>query len=367
MKKHYLYAMSLALVSMLGACSNDDEPNDNGGTGEPDETAYADVAYILNQGNMGQKVEGRLSVLDENRQELSSGVFQAVNKRSLGDTPQCGIAYGSKIYVGVYVSNTIEIIDRNTYKSIKQISLENSDKGTQPRSMVAKNGKVYVSMYDGYVARLDTLSMELDASVKVGPNPENIEIFNNRIYVPNSDGMNYKVGYGETASVVTLEPFAVEETIKVPLNPNKFMTDGTNLFLLSMGNYGDVDAEVYKMVEKVNDKGEKEIGFNSIAKATLAAVGAGKIYMVNAPYGGTVSYSRYDIASGTTREMKCDEVSYPSGIGVDAENGTLLISAMPLDGGYASYVLPGTLCEYDLNGLYRKTYNIGSGPAVIFF
>lgn len=91
-----------------------------------------------------------------------------INKRSLGGTPQDAIVYGSKMYIAIYGSNIIEIVDKNTAKSIKQI-VPTSTQGEGPRDIIAANGKVYVSMYDGYVSRIDTLSLTIDATLKVGP------------------------------------------------------------------------------------------------------------------------------------------------------------------------------------------------------
>ena len=39
------------------------------------------------------------------------------------------------------------------------------DRGEGPREIIAANGKVYVSMYDGYVSRIDTLSLTIDATL----------------------------------------------------------------------------------------------------------------------------------------------------------------------------------------------------------
>ena len=245
MKKFFLPAICVAtlMAQALTSCSSDDEPV----VDEPLIPAVTSGAFLLNQGNYSNKIEGSLNLLDFTTSTMTQNVFTTVNGRSLGSTPQCGVIYGSKMYIGMYESNTIEILDLRTCESLKQIRLENSTNGQQPRSMATDGGKVYISMYDGYVARLDTASMEIDASVKVGPNPEIITIYSGRIYVPNSDGMNWQNGYGTTASIVTLNPFKVESTFEVPLNPYKFFVRGSNLYLLSRGNYGDQQAAVYRI------------------------------------------------------------------------------------------------------------------------
>ena len=38
--------------------------------------------------------------------------FFDINKRSLGSTPQDAIVYGSKMYIAIYGSNIIEIVNK---------------------------------------------------------------------------------------------------------------------------------------------------------------------------------------------------------------------------------------------------------------
>lgn len=357
MKKNFLISSAAILLSVFAvACSDDDDPDQP----LPELPKTSEGAYILNQGSYYSNVEGMLSFVDYKTNSVTNSLFTKANGRSLGNTPQCAVVYGSRIYIGVYASNTIEIINKETYESVKQISLENSTNGQQPRSMVARDGKVYISMYDGYLARLDTLSMSIDASVKVGPNPEVIAIYKDKIYVPNSDGMNYKVGYGKTASIVSLNPFREESTIEVPLNPCEFFTNGDKLFLRSMGDYGDVAAAVYEI--------NADNSYREVAKATINAVKDNYVYLINAPYGApSVEYSRYDVTTGSISGMSISGIDSPSGMGVDPVTGNIFIASYPLENGYASYTLPGYVNEYDANGTFVKKYGVGAGTAFVFF
>lgn len=359
MRKNYLMA-GLALATMTGfvACSDDDDPSQ-----EPEKPVAENVvvngAFFLNQGNYSNKIEGSLNVLNYANSTMFNDVFKEANGRSLGSTPQCGLEYGGKIYLGMYESNTIEIIDRYTYESVKQISLEGSVNGQEPRSMVADGGKVYISMYDGYVARLDTASHSIEASVKVGPNPEVIGIYKNKLYVPNSDGMNYQVGYGETASVIDMSSFTVESTIDVPLNPYKFFTVGDNLYLLAKGNYYDVASTVSRL--------EDDGSFTELFNATIVSSYGNNIYYIDAPWGGTTAYGKYDTTVATSSSLPIENIDSPSEMGIDPNTGRMFISSYPLNNGYADYNSDGYVCEYDLNGVYKAKYDIGGGAPCIFF
>ncbi len=358
MKKYFSLMLIAASTLCFTACNNDDEPDKS--KPNPDLPTNIEGALILNQGNYDKQIEGSFTLIDYAATSSYQDLFQRANGRSLGASPQGGVVYGDKIYLGIYSSNTIEVIDRNTYKSVKQISLTNSE-GQSPRSLIAKDGKVYVSMFNGYVSRLDTLSLEIDKTVKVGPNPEVMAIRGKYLYVPNSDGLNYKVGYGTTASKINLDSFTVEKTFEVGLNPAQFASNGSDLFMLCKGNYNDVPAVIYRL-----DNDDK---YTEVAKATIMTVKGDNVYYINAPWGvEEITYAVYDIASGSTKKMLGDSgVESPCGLGVDPVNGNIVVTSYSMDNGKASYTTNGYAKVYDQNGTFMRRYEAGVGPCAIFF
>ena len=58
------------------------------------------------------------------------------------------------MYIAMYTSNVIWVVEPETLGIIK--SIQPTGEATLPRALAAKNGKVYVSMYTGYVACVDT-------------------------------------------------------------------------------------------------------------------------------------------------------------------------------------------------------------------
>ena len=48
---------------------------------------------------------------------------------------------------------------------------------------------------DVHKRQIDTLSLTIDATLNVGPNPEEMTVANGYLYVANSDGMNYGADY----------------------------------------------------------------------------------------------------------------------------------------------------------------------------
>lgn len=357
MKKLFPLCLLASFAVAFTGCSDDDDPT----VKNPDIPTVSTGAFVLNQGLYG-KLDGSLNVIDYTRLTYATNVFKNANGRSIGATPQCGIVYGSKIYVGMSESKTIEIIDRHTYKSVKQIRLENNPEGSEPRSMVAKGGKVYVSLYEGYVARLDTLKAEIDATVKVGPNPEIIAIHGNYIYVPNSDGLNWATGaYGETASVLSIEPFREVRQIKVPMNPKQFLTNGKNLYLLCMGNYKDKLSAIYSIAS--------DDSYTEVAKASMAAIKDNTLYLVNDQFADPENkgFFNYDISSSKLTPVTYEGVEAASGMGVDPITGNIVITSNFIEGGTTQYDRPGMTLLYDAGGKLITKFDGKTGQACIFF
>lgn len=357
MLKKIIYGAVCALCALsLASCG--DEPDDK--IVGPDPAPKSVGAYILNQGTQGYGIPGSLTFIGYNG-KAQQEIFKAANGRVLGSTPQCAVAYGSRIYIGDSQSNLVEVIDANTYKSQKTISLTSSEANT-PRSMAAKDGKVYISMYTGQVCRLDTASLSIDATVAVGPNPDKIAIHGKYLYVPNSDGLNWMVGYGTTASKIDLASFKVEKTIEVGLNPTEFVSNGSDLFLLCMGNYGDVAATVYKV--KADDSIEP------VAQATIVAISDKALYCINAPWGSVPECYLYDLNTKASKRILTDNfVDAPVAIAYDAVAGALVITSNTVDPatGYADYSAPGYANVYDNTLRLISTTPTGVTPAFIFF
>ena len=82
---------------------------------------YSTGAYVVNSGNMYSKIESSLTAIDYASSTATQNVFKTANGRTLGNTANDGIVYGNKIYLAVDQSNTIEVIDKKTKQSIKQI------------------------------------------------------------------------------------------------------------------------------------------------------------------------------------------------------------------------------------------------------
>lgn len=166
--------------------------------------------------------------------------FEARNGRGLGDTGNDMLRYGSKIYVLVNVSSTVEVLAYKTGKSIQQIPLQFNGKSAQPRSCVAYGGKVWITCFDGFVRAIDTTSFEVVHTIKVGQNPEGITIYGNRAFVANSGGLDAPV-YDSTVSVLDLLTATEIGKIKVGKNAGALAATSNGKIIVGVrGNYSSI-------------------------------------------------------------------------------------------------------------------------------
>lgn len=329
--------------------------------------------YTVNGGNKSGKIPASLTSYD-----YASGVatdpmqdaFMAANGIALGDGAQKAIIYGSKMYIAMYSSNLIWVVDPVSLKIITSIKPEGE--AINPRALAAKDGKVYASMYTGYVSRIDTVSMAVEASVKVGPNPDQIGIGGNKLYVANSDGSNSKTGYPDSSiSIVDLGSFTetkIKDIDKV-LNPTDVATNGTDVFVICKGNYGDKPSVVKKVVG--ND-------VKDVAPGTNMAVNGNRLYIINAPYGGSredMTFKTYDVTSlDETGEMIHQTagteswVDSPNGVAVDPVEGDIVILSYTLsEAGAAQYREPCYANIYDKTGAFKNRIKCGVGARAVTF
>ena len=117
-KLFFRLTMLVAVTALFTACDNDDN--------KPRKRIqfYSEGAFIVNSGNMYNKIDGSLTAIDYKTNQATQQVFKTANGVSLGNTPNDGLIYGSKIYVAVDQENTVEVIDKTTFKSRRLICWE---------------------------------------------------------------------------------------------------------------------------------------------------------------------------------------------------------------------------------------------------
>lgn len=376
--KKYLLGLAVLLMgtAVMTSCSDD---NDGPETYLQE---YSTGAYVVNSGNMRNKIESSLTAIDYASSTATQGVFKAANGRSLGDTANDGIVYGNKIYLAVDKENTIEVIDKTTKKSIKQINtteLLGKAEGADPRHIIADGGKVYFTTYGGYVAAVDTTDFALQKKWQVGSYPEGLVIGNGNLYVANS---NYGAGGGNISCINLSNDNVETKNIEGVNNPTSIYYAAGLLYVLD-NQYYDASFNAYgenslRTVEFAQGKSQKVADGNYAACVTTGAATTARtsveevrphFFVLNAPYGGTPSVSVFVAGITQPQPMTLSEMPVsPCGIFADPLNGHIFVLSYRLgDSGYADYNGNGYVVEYDSAGQKLHEYETGVGSCAMFF
>ncbi|MDR2120106.1 MAG: hypothetical protein LBP64_04435 [Tannerella sp.] len=353
LRLYFLASASILCMYFVASCDKGNDP-------EPElvvEPPAVGAVYFLNSGNYG----GNNTTLDFVRimgdgdnPAVVHGLFFAQNQRKLGDTGNDMIACGSKLYIAVSGSKTVEVVAPDG-TSLKQIAFDGD-----PRSFASDGGKVYVTLYNGFVARIDTATLTVDGTTAVGRNPEQIAIARNRLYVTNSGGLDYAsaTGYDRTVSVVDIPAFKETKRIDVAVNPVGIVADGEgDVYVASMGNYGDVPAVLQRI-----DGDDRVTVVEGVPAGELAFAGD-RLYILSVRY-DSAGKSVYTFVSFDTKQERVlsdhfvepgSEPPSPYKISVDPQTETLFISS-------SNYSDNGDFYAYDLQGKRTNRWEAGLNP-----
>ena len=249
---YWLLAISLFFVS----CRGDEVIYPTIGTHVTDEVRTGGL-YVLCEGNMGSN-KARLDYMNLEKGDYYSNWYGAQNPnqlKELGDVGNDIQQYGGKLYAVINCSHKVEVMDTRA-RRITHIDIPNC------RYLAFKGNKIYVSAYVGSVAdpemlgsvfEVDTATLTITREVKVGHQPDELCVVDDKLYVCNSGG--YLFGqYDSTLSVIDLNSFTELRKIHIGLNPTRLRYDNNgHLWVGCQGNYMDVDPfiAIYDMTKVV--------------------------------------------------------------------------------------------------------------------
>jgi len=348
---------ALAITTLFSSCSKDNDIN-------PDEQENGPGLFILSEGLFNAN-NSSLTYYNFGAQVTVADKFKARNGRGLGDTGNDAGVYGSKMYIVVNVSNTVEVVNARSAISLKQIPITNGAVGRQPRYVVFNKNKAYVSSFDGTVAVIDTASLEVEKYIKVGRNPERMAIANGKLYVANSGGLDFP-NYDKTVSVVDLTTLVETKKITVTANPRGVYADQYgDVYVLSTGNYEDV-APAMTIIDSKTDVVTKT--FANFSAAAMAINGdlayiAGNDYDAN--YNSVPFIKIFNVKSETvTSEQFITDMTAvvtPYGINVNPLSGDVFVTDAK------DYQTNGTVFCFGSNGVKKYSLTTGINPNTVVF
>lgn len=344
---HPLLGLLMAIIFLGASCDPNPTPPPT-----PPVNAGAEGMYILNEG-LFQMNNCSLSYYDFQTNAFTPDIFLQVNNRGLGDTGNDLQRYGDKMYCVINNSHRVEIIDFYTAKSIKVINLA----GKSPRRVVFNEGKAFVSCYDGDIVRIDTNTMEIDATFHSGNNPEGMCVCNGKLYVANSGGLNFP-NYDNTVSVFDLGSLTKINTIEVGSNPFKMSCDGQYVYVCSRGDYSAQSSELAQIDASTDQIRQRWPSIQNFA------IYEGKAYVYDVQYKAANSIRVIDLNNPTDSKTFITDgtsIQMPYCITVNPFNGDVYITDA------YNFAVTGDVYCFDNAGKKKFSFSAGINPNSIIF
>lgn len=370
------YLLSVLLTCLFVSCRQDVEiltPEEE----QLDKPEYTSISgfYLLNEGNMGSN-KSTLDFYDYATGTYRRNIFADANPtvpKELGDVGNDIDIYGNKLYAVINCSNKIEVMNAKTAKRIGQIDIPNC------RYIKFYNGYAYVTSYAGpvelnpnytqrgYVAKVDTTSLQVVNQCLVGFQPEELEILNGKIYVANSGGYMFP-NYENTVSVIDINSFEEIKRIEVALNLHRICADKHgNIWVSSRGDYYDIPSKLYcidSRTDRLTDSMDIAVSNFHLDDDKLY------IYSVEWSYVSMSNEITYGIIDVVTKKVITknfitdgtdSKIKVPYGIMVNPITKDIYVTDAK------NYVSPGTLYCFDKEGKQKWNVRTGDIPAHFVF
>lgn len=331
--------------------------------------------YLLNEGNMGSN-KSTLDFFNFETGKYIRNIYAERNPevpKEMGDVGNDIAIYGSKLYAVINASNKVEVMNAETTKRIGQVDIPNC------RYIKFHEEYAYITSYagpveinpdyqqKGFVAKVDTATLEVVDKCIVGFQPDELEIVNGKIYVANSGGYmgsGNSSGYERTVSVINLETFKEDNRIDVAINLHRIRADKQgNLWVTSRGDYFNEPSQIY-----IIDKDTKEVTDTIAIAANSMWMDDDMLYVVSSAFSYiTFEYEvSYSVIDTNTRKVvkqnfitdgTDNEIEMPYGIMVNPKSKDIYLT----DAG--NYVTSGVLYCFDKNGKKKWDVRTGDIPA----
>ena len=374
--KRYIYIALTLMATVAAGCRQDDVifiPE----TVEVARPEYTSVQgmYVLNEGNMGSN-KCTLDYMDFITGQYTRNTYGKANPdvpKEMGDVGNDLAIYGNRLYAVINCSNKVEVMDRSTMRRLGQVDIPNC------RFIKFYKGYAYVTSYagpvqidpdykqHGYVAKVDTATLQVVDTCVVGFQPDELEICGGKIYVANSGG--YMVpNYENTLSVIDIDSFTEVERIPIAINLASVRADDRGvLWVVARGDYYDVPSNIYAY-----DTRKQRLVATMDIPASACWMDGDSLYVVSTQWSYTtmsneVSYAIINTATMqvVTRNFITDGteavIQVPYGIAVHPITKDIYVADA------RDYVSPGRLYCFGQDGKLKWDVRTGDIPAHFAF
>jgi len=330
--------LSLAILAFAASCSNVDDSIETIETPQT-EKPYANGFLILNEGAMGSS-NADVSFIKNDLSISYNNIFKINNSNTdLGDVAQFMGFDGDLAYIVMNNSNSIQIVDRYTFKKVNQITQELN----QPRAIAFSNGKIYVTNANSKTVTVYNKSnYSFVKTIILDQQPEGIVAATNYVYVQSSPFASENiVEIIESTSDVNTKDLSFSNAL------NGITTDGTSVYVL---NSGINSTEISKIN---NQEITKTIENNTLVSSRYLTLDNDNLYFTNGT--GIHTLSKNLTTINTTPLFNVNDNSWSTLYGFNVIDGKVFSSDAN------GFVDESIVTIYDLTGNVLKTFSTQIG------
>ena len=337
--------------------------------------------YLLNEGNMGSN-KASIDFLDFRTSIYARNIYPEKNPqiiKELGDVGNDIQIYREKLYAVINCSHKVEVLDAATGVRLTQIEIPNC------RYIRFHKDYAYVTSYVGPVSidpaaplgavyKVNVNTFQIEGTVRVGYQPDELVIVDEYIYVANSGGYRGAAGgeYDNTVSVIQIDGFKQVRQIPAAINLHRIKADKYGkLWVSSRGDYKTISSCMV-VLEKPKNSWEYQVTDVLRIPCSNMAIQGDSLYLYSVQYDSytqenTVTYGIIDvrtkqlvsnsfITDGTEKDIEI-----PYGIAVHPVSGDIYVTDA------RNYVSSGKLLCYSREGKLKWSVRTGDIPAHMVF
>nr|WP_297309231.1 hypothetical protein [uncultured Flavobacterium sp.] len=330
--------LSLALLAFVSSCSNVDDSSENNEVPNI-EKPYANGILITNEGNFTSS-NAEISFISNDLNLTYNKIFAANNNNlNLGDVAQFIGTNGNLAYIVMNNSNTIQIVDRYTFKKVNQIT----EKLNAPRAIAFSNEKIYVTnANDNTVTIYSETTFSYVKSVSLDFQPEQLVATSNYIYVQSSP-----FATGNAVEIINTSSDTNTKDLNFEVSLNGITTDGNSVYVLASNS----DKTIISQIK--NEVISKTISNSELKSSRFLTFDNNNLYFTNGT--GVYSLSKELSSIPSTPLFNVNDNSWSTLYGFNVIDGKVFSSDAN------GFTENSIVTIYDLNGNVLKTFSTEIG------
>lgn len=348
------FLLFVCLVTLFVRCDSDNDPV----KGE-----YQKGVLVVNEGGFNAN-NGSVSYFNPSSHDLSQNIFKNSAGLFAGNVLQSIAIDGDKGYLVLNGSNTIEVVNHNTFESISTFTSAELDK---PRYAHVINGKLYISVWgaydanfsltDSYILVVDAASLSVVDKIDTDEGVENLLYNGSRLFAS-----NYNFGGSNTVAVIDPSNNALVDQIELAAGPGGMVMDANNkLWVMTEGTYAGNDGKLFRInptTLAVED--EIDLGVNPGGNADLD-ITPDKRTLIYSDNNAVYKISITATEAPASPWIEATDVSTWYALDVNPDNGEVYI------GDAVDFSSPGKVYVYHADGTFKESFESGINPTQFIF